>query len=464
MPDYDWKAINAVFYARPDKLQKLIDKGQFRLGLLENIGRLNSPFPIWRITQCWEAAMGDDASKFTDEKNVADFMARNKKVKEIFKDSFNVEFSPINYQSYWDCFFSNDPNEPDSKIIDPEKAKALSEYGTTELDVALYCATVKFDFQRVKDLLEKGANPRARMYMDFHSDEGAYDRICSECSYLCTCRLSYVWDSKNEPALDNYQIEDLVGWAAHETMKRVMEDYIIVFESSTPKHTRNIERLRTVKIKGASSKVYLDSNMYCIPARKQEIGRMVSKMEILTGDDFFIEFEGPEFGWFEIYFKIKGRKPFLIESSDVYPPFRALRKWMEDMLNRWEYPSGSINIDCECFNVFLSYDFVGFDDKENYVLIQLGHNINEEDRMGDYEPLIQMVVPIDLFVSKLYYSLKDYIYANRKIFSRNWRLPHSDSFEFRKFIRSVESKTIEQKLEEVEKRRKLQEKNNKDEQ
>lgn len=230
MPDYEQKAIKAVFYAHPDRLQRIIDEGHFRVDLLEDINLLSNPFPIWRITQCWEEALGDDATTYMEEKAVADFMARNQKVKAIFQRNFGIEYMPINYQTYWEDYYSRDPEELDTNIISPDKVKVLSKLGTTQLDVELYCAVVKFDLPRIKELLVKGANPWATMDKDDRWDDGAWGRIDSECAFLCTCRLAYAWNAVEEPPLDDSEIKDLIGWAAHERVYRCLERYSIFYK------------------------------------------------------------------------------------------------------------------------------------------------------------------------------------------------------------------------------------------
>ena len=60
MSNYRNQAINAAFYADPVLLKQLIDEGHFSKSLIDDTGMLNVPFPIWRIPQCWEIAMGND--------------------------------------------------------------------------------------------------------------------------------------------------------------------------------------------------------------------------------------------------------------------------------------------------------------------------------------------------------------------------------------------------------------------
>lgn len=226
MANYYQKAINAVFYANPVKLQQLIDEGHFYARLLEDTGLLSKPFPIWRITQCWLEAFGGEPTGYREEiqATVSDFYARCLQIKDIFQSAFNVEFTPINYQDYWQDFYCEDPSASEDDCLDYESPEALEKYGTTQLDIDLYCAVVKFDFPKVIDLLKKGANPSAPTSDDKY-DGGAFDRIGMECSYLCSCRLSYAWsfDYKNNSVDD--EVADLVGWAAHETMDRILNKY-----------------------------------------------------------------------------------------------------------------------------------------------------------------------------------------------------------------------------------------------
>lgn len=218
MSDYTQKAINAAFYADPGLLRKLIDEGTFPKSLIDDTGILNIPFPIWRIPQCWEIAMGTDPAIYRDEiqGNVADFMERNATVKALFAEVFSVEYSPVDFQLYHDYFFSHDPDESDEDIVLEDNWSEIYKFGTRDLDIQLYCAVARFDFPRVKELLEKGADPYAPASSDV--SDSSYMRIDVECSFLCTCQLSWAWNPSRRYPLDARTLGDLIGWAAHETM------------------------------------------------------------------------------------------------------------------------------------------------------------------------------------------------------------------------------------------------------
>lgn len=227
--DYKKQCIKAAFYAHPDRLQKLIDAGNFDRGLLDDIKfRPDVPaFPIWRIPQCWKIAIGD-VEGYRDEiqDTVKDFVSRNEAVMNIFASQFGVEYTPIDLQQYHECFYSEDPDWSDEEVFDEDPKVLMKKFGTRLIDIQLYCAVERFDFPRVKELLEQGANPYVEVYED--GSATSFDRIGTECSFLCTCQLSYAWDAKRKDPIDHQEIGDLIGWAAHESMYRWMEEYTTV--------------------------------------------------------------------------------------------------------------------------------------------------------------------------------------------------------------------------------------------
>ena len=230
MSNYRNQAINAAFYADPGLLRQLIDEGNFPKTLIDDIGLPGTPFPVWRIPQCWEIAMGTDPSIYRDEIQgvVADFMERTAKVKAIFAETFSVEYSPIDFRQYSSHFYAAEPNETNDDILMEDNLAAVYKYGTRDIDLQLFCAVCRFDFQRVKELLKKGADPYAPAYSD--ASGTAFERIGDECSFLCTCELSWAWKTERHYAVDERNIGDLIGWAAHETMYRWIEKYTTIHE------------------------------------------------------------------------------------------------------------------------------------------------------------------------------------------------------------------------------------------
>lgn len=244
--DWNKQSIKAAFYALPDRLQKIIDAGNFNKDtLFDDVLYYTDMegFPIWRIPQCWKIAIGD-VNMYRDscQDAVRDFVKRNDAVMEIFAREFGVEYTTIDFQKYHECYYSEEPDWSDEDIISDAEAEVLKKkFGTRPVDVQLFCAVVRFDFPRVKELLEQGANPYATVYDDGSGD--AFSRIGDECSYLCTCCLSWAWDTEKYEPLEHHELEDLIGWAAHETMYAWMKKYNTVpdpyeVESVIPATTR----------------------------------------------------------------------------------------------------------------------------------------------------------------------------------------------------------------------------------
>lgn len=222
MPNYFQKAINAAFYANPVKLQKLIDEGHFNVRLLEDTGFMTKPFPIWRIPQCWEAAIGD-VSHWNKEVQylITDFRSRVFQVKEIFRKSFNIEFTPIDYRQYTEDFFAAGPNESIEEALWLDSIEDAYKNGARPIDAELYYAGVQFDFARTEELLKHGANPDIPLE---EYDMYLYDRIATEASFL-EVELDHVWKFEFRGEVDYEDISHLVGYAAHETMYDLLVKY-----------------------------------------------------------------------------------------------------------------------------------------------------------------------------------------------------------------------------------------------
>lgn len=203
-------------------------------------------------------------------------------------------------------------------------------------------------------------------------------------------------------------------------------------------------------------RIRLDTNVTGVTKQRIEaINRFLTDDEPVEMAEYTISFNGPECGWLDLRLDVPGKKPFEISLSDVYPPFREMKDWLEHLLRYYTYQSACFSIDCEGFNVFVSYDFLGHyeDDKtsEPVALIQLADDILDKYRNQDYEHTLQLIVPIRKFVTDLYFGIKNFMIENRRVFSKEWHFHDGTDFDFRKLMRSFESKKIEQELERMNK-------------
>ncbi len=206
--------------------------------LLEDIGLLSKPFPLHYISLCNEVIYRD-----ADEWRVKDWAItqRDKScaMVEFWKEFYGVnEFEKIDYRTYYDDFYCVDPDDTDEDILWAPKSKFI-EVGNREIDVDLYCAVCRFDFERTLHLLEMGANPNVNLYDKPESEleewekfDGwhALDRIGTEESYLATETFWILRDAETDMIkrswIDGGTISKILGIAAHSEMYELLEKYV----------------------------------------------------------------------------------------------------------------------------------------------------------------------------------------------------------------------------------------------
>ena len=218
-------AILAVFYARPEILNSIIDAGKFDQALLNDARVLCQPFPIWRISQCWKVISSMTGWREAIQSDVEDFRKRNEEVMRIFQDLFDINFTPLDYKQYYEDFYCDCPEEMAEDQLVVNSVQELLDAGVRQIDIDLYCAGAKFDFDEVQRLLKEGANPAAWLPDQFPSGFQLDDRIGTECSFLDTEIAFYLYTEKHAEPLYRGDIGRLVGWAAYETMYALIEKY-----------------------------------------------------------------------------------------------------------------------------------------------------------------------------------------------------------------------------------------------
>ena len=216
-------AILAVFYARPEILNSLIDAGVFDKNLLQDTRILCKPFPIWRISQCWKVISSMTGWRDDIRADVEAFRQRNEEVMKIFEDRLGVDFTPVDYQLYHDDFYCDYPDESAEDQLVIESVQELLDAGVRQIDIDLYCAGAKFYYAEVERLLKKGGNPAAWLPDISPSGFQLDDCIGAECSFLSTEVAHFLYSKKSSEPLYRLFLCDLVGWAAHETMYDLIE-------------------------------------------------------------------------------------------------------------------------------------------------------------------------------------------------------------------------------------------------
>lgn len=154
------------------------------------------------------------------------FVKRNRLRTEAMLDFWRTESGNPNlqrtiaYNQYWFYFFCDDPENPSSDYLNK---------GLNEADAMLYHRVECFDFDGVKEWLDKGANPEALMEEgDIYSNVGY--RLGHECSHLCTSRVLPMFNAferrtYHQKFVITEMFGELLGWAAHEEMYNFIFQY-----------------------------------------------------------------------------------------------------------------------------------------------------------------------------------------------------------------------------------------------
>ena len=219
----DNKSIIAVFQAEPNEFEEILKEGLFEVDFLEDIGGFSKPFPIWRISQCWEVLADPNGFVERAKPDVEDFKKRNDRIIEVFKKELGVVFTPIDYQSYHDEFYCADPNDKPEDILFVDSIQELLDHGFRQIDIDLYCAVSKFHFYDTKNLLEHGANPT--VWLPDMSGFQVDDHIELESSLLDYNLQRFFPKWKDGVTIDRQALHELLGRAAYETMKLWIKKY-----------------------------------------------------------------------------------------------------------------------------------------------------------------------------------------------------------------------------------------------
>lgn len=220
------KYINAVFNFDAETFKTLLNTEPFDESLLQDIKFSEEvPCPIYWMTQCWEIIFAHpEAWKEDCRQIIEENKQRNLEIKRLFEEKLNVVFKPIDFYNTDFWFYRNERDDTSEDVFLFETKENLIAKGYREIDLDLFVAVHKFDFEETERLLKLGANPSCEI-----AEEGSfcYDRIGSECDFLGSgLQGIYIHRDQCDPFEDNARdLIDLVGWAAHKSMYSLLLKY-----------------------------------------------------------------------------------------------------------------------------------------------------------------------------------------------------------------------------------------------
>ena len=215
--------IDAVLQLDADKFFRLIEEKPIASFLLKDTQLLPEvKFPLHYITMCWDVLLSK-YDEYSEEYKAIVYHKKlqNDRIKEHFIKTYGFEMNNVPYANYSDFYFCSYPEETVEDIID-ESESDLIKKGFSKKDIDLYCSVCKMDYETTKRLLEEGANPETSFVDDV---DNCWDRVCVESAFLSTQFDKKIIANEVTP-FDTDDVENLIGYAAYETMYSLLEPYI----------------------------------------------------------------------------------------------------------------------------------------------------------------------------------------------------------------------------------------------
>lgn len=195
-------------------ISKLQDKH-----ILEDIGWVHIPFPLHYITLCQDVILGNP-NKWYD---VQLALQRKKQIETMiafWKAYYDVsDFPPIDYALHKDFYYDHQ-SETDSDILWAEPNDYVAA-GFDIKDVELYCAAIRFDFNRVRQLLNDGAMPNVNLALP---NENEYHNTLKDISIEESLLRTEV-DIYGEHPWTEKQVRLFVALTAHCEMYNLLNKY-----------------------------------------------------------------------------------------------------------------------------------------------------------------------------------------------------------------------------------------------
>jgi hypothetical protein len=184
------------------------------------------PYPLHFITICWDIIFGYVLEDWKEEYKV--IVRKRKAENDKFKSFFaglGLDMTGIPFSDYWYAFYCDAPEDTVKDCLDMTEDE-LKEMGFRDMDIELACCVNKFQFDRVEELLEQGADP----IKNRTDEEDEYD----DCVTRIYHEVQFLYSEMTEKMLGkegfgHYErdLEELLSFAAHEKMDHLLDKYYL---------------------------------------------------------------------------------------------------------------------------------------------------------------------------------------------------------------------------------------------
>ena len=148
--------IKATFHNNYELVCELLEWDEFDESIIRDIGLLNVSFPLYYITMCYKRTMWGEFRA-----DIMPFVGKQRKnidkLLQLWRKRFGVDVNEtIDYKKYEAYFYCLSDDETDRDVLLNPRCK-YTENGCRNIDIDLFIAVDKFQFSKVKELLETNA-------------------------------------------------------------------------------------------------------------------------------------------------------------------------------------------------------------------------------------------------------------------------------------------------------------------
>ena len=187
--------------------------------IIDDLGWYNAPLPLFYLTIANQIIFGDVEEHSNKEEAIIEREKINAMV-EFWKEYFCIDTLPnIDLTPYFIDYYVFDNNY----YLSGEVSDYVAQ-GYRAIDVELYCAAQRLDYNCAKQLLEQGADPNVKIkYIDANEYFNTFWSIGGELSWLEIEFQEFMEDDKR--VCREIELGRVMTQAAHSEMYRLLEKY-----------------------------------------------------------------------------------------------------------------------------------------------------------------------------------------------------------------------------------------------
>lgn len=215
--------VSAVFNLDVDKVKRMLKTADYDKSRFDNVCLEEGYLcPIDWITQLWEIILAEPASWRKDcQEKVCRKRKENLEIKRMLNDELGVTFTPIEFRNNELWNYDGLSNLTFEECFDHTREE-MTGRGHRAMDLDLYNAVDRYDFEETEKLLQSGADPNYKI-----PEEGSwcFDLIEGRCAYYDLEIGHVIFEGSQQETIDYRDLANLMAWGISEKMFNLLGRY-----------------------------------------------------------------------------------------------------------------------------------------------------------------------------------------------------------------------------------------------